>query len=47
MVLDVVRKSIGLKVSLLLAGITILTTTVVGFVVISQQAQSLEELTPQ
>jgi len=45
MVLDVVRRSIGLKVSLLLAAITILITGVVGFIITTQQSKNLEELT--
>jgi HAMP domain-containing protein len=45
MLLDFVRKSIGVKVSLILAAITLLTTAVVAYVIISQQTQSLEELT--
>lgn len=45
MVLDVIRKSIGLKVSLLLAGVTLITTALVGYVVTAQQTKSLEELT--
>jgi HAMP domain-containing protein len=45
MVLDVVRRSIGLKVSLLLAVITLATTAVVGYVIIKGQTKALEELT--
>jgi len=45
MVFDLIRKSIGLKVSLLLAGITLATTAVVGMIIIRNQSASLEELT--
>lgn len=45
MFLDVVRRSIGLKVSLLLVAITLLTTGLVGYVITSNQAKNLEELT--
>lgn len=45
MVFDVIRRSIGLKVSLLLAGITLVTTTIVGAIIIRSQSISLEELT--
>jgi HAMP domain-containing protein len=45
MVLDIVRRSLGLKVSLLLAAITLATTAVVGFFIIVQESRSLEELT--
>jgi HAMP domain-containing protein len=45
MILDVVRKSIGLKVSILLAAVTLVTTGIVGYVITSQQSKSLEELT--
>lgn len=43
--LDLIRKSIGVKVSLILAAITLLTTGIVASIIISQQTQSLEELT--
>lgn len=45
MILDVVRRSIGLKVSLMLAGVTIVTTTLVGVVIIEGETKSLEALT--
>lgn len=45
MVLDFVRRSLGLKVSLLLAAITLATTAVVGYLIIVQESRSLEDLT--
>lgn len=45
MILDVVRRSIGLKVSLMLAGVTIVTTTLVGVVITEGETKSLEALT--
>jgi HAMP domain-containing protein len=45
MILDVVRRSIGLKVSLMLAGVTLVTTSLVGLVIIRGETQALEELT--
>lgn len=45
MVLDFVRRSLGLKVSLLLAAITLVTTAVVGYLIIIQESRSLEDLT--
>jgi HAMP domain-containing protein len=45
MVLDVVRRSIGLKVSLFLAGITVLTTALVGYVIVANETKAFEELT--
>jgi HAMP domain-containing protein len=45
MVLDVVRRSIGLKVSLLLAAFTIASTAVVGYFITTNSTKALEELT--
>ncbi len=45
MVLDVVRRSIGLKVSIFLAGITVLTTALVGYVIVTNETKAFEELT--
>ncbi|HEY5961852.1 MAG TPA: HAMP domain-containing protein [Polyangiaceae bacterium] len=45
MILDVVRRSIGLKVSLILAGITVVTTSLVGIVIAQGETKALEELT--
>lgn len=45
MIFDLIRRSIGLKVSLLLAGITLITTAAVGGIIIRNQSNSLEELT--
>jgi HAMP domain-containing protein len=45
MVLDVVRKSIGLKVSLLLAAFTVVATATVGYFIIGNETKALEEMT--
>lgn len=45
MVLDVVRKSIGLKVSLLLIVFTAVTTALVGYLITANSTKALEELT--
>jgi HAMP domain-containing protein len=45
MFLDVVRKSIGLKVSLLLAAFTLVATALVGYAITANSSKALEELT--
>lgn len=45
MVLDVVRRSIGLKVSILLAVVTLVTTTIVGYIIVANETKAFEELT--
>jgi HAMP domain-containing protein len=45
MILDVVRKSIGLKVSLLIAAFTVVATAAVAYVITDISTRSLEDLT--